>query len=283
MTSTQGRVGVAISTTGDEHRFDLLRRCVVGWHVNLPCEASLFVTVDGDDAAVARVALAVKEWTGGVYQVGHNLNTVGTPLVIPRDGRLGVAVNKNTGLELLMNVGVEHLFLSDDDAWPINPFAADCHTNGYEPHSMVNWGGHRLKQDVWDWPRGAVLYARRDVVLRVGGMVEAFGPGGHEHVEWSRRIHQHGLTPALYPSPLVYSDQGGLGARQFWHAEDMPRPGERRANLVSRRRGLTSVRRQPGDWAHIEKILAEMDGKTDFVPYAANENGRASATLYENT
>lgn len=275
------KIGVAISTTGDEHRLGLLVHSVAHWSDHTPLGASLFVTVDGDSEAVARVALAVEEWTGSVYQVGQPAPGM-RPFIGQRDGRLGVAVNKNTGLELLMDSGCDHLFLSDDDTWPLSPHALALHTDLDSLHSMVNWGRHRVNSNIWTWPRGAMLYTHRSAVEAAGGMVEAFGPGGHEHVEWSRRIHQRGLTPTMYPTPKAYEEVGSMGAARFWHAEDMQRRGEPRASAISRRRSLTSVRRLPGDWEHINQIMVEMDGRTDFVPYRARENGRSSATLYQN-
>lgn len=272
------RTGVAISTTGDLHRLRLLHQSVKAWQA--AGVDHLFVTVDGDQDAVERAAATVR---GPVYQVGQPFAGMG-PFIDQREGRLGVAVNKNTGLELLMKQDIDHLFLSDDDSWPLSPLALGLHTEAETPHSMVNWGKHRLRTQpiAWGWPRGSVLYAHRTAVFKVGGMVEAFGPGGHEHVEWSRRIHQHGLTETPYPAPLEYSASRGMGARAFWHAEDMPFATEPRGNLISRRRHLTSVRRRDGDWEHIEKIMKEMDGRTDFVPYRSTENGRESATLYRN-
>lgn len=284
MLSTQGRVGVAISTTGDPHRLSLLAQSVNHWDVMLPEGSSLFVTVDGDERACKRVFNTVSHWTRSIYQVGEPLITSNA---LAREGRLGVAANKNTGLELLMDVGyhdnIQHLFLSDDDTWPLRQDSLELHAGlGRAGHSMVNWGAHRYGPRGWTWPRGAVLYANRIVVDAVGGMIEEFGPGGHEHVEWSRRIHQRGLSSMLFPSPRAYAYSGAMGARQFWHAEDMPKRGENRVATLARRKALTSVRREPGDWVRIEQIMAERDGNTAFVPYAANENQRSSATLYEN-
>lgn len=282
---TDGLVGVAISTTGDEHRMGFLETCVRAW-----CEVenvhSLFITVDGDEDATRRVAKAVYDHTGSVYRVGQ-----GRPM---RDGRQGVAVNKNTGLELLTAVqGVDHLFLCDDDTWPLNKQALLKHiwlADAGVPHSMVCWGASRLLEKhanpayaTWTWPRGVLLYARRDVIEVVGGMDERFGPGGHEHVEWSRRIHQRGFTPSLYVSPLVYAEHGwsgrGTRASSLWHAEDMRKRGEPVGDHMHRRRKLTSVRREGDDWPFIERLMEERDGDTSFVPFAASENGRASATL----
>lgn len=286
-------VAVAISTTGDKHRLDLLRRCVQGWSDALSRGGSLFVTVDGDEAACQRVAEVVYYWTGSVFRVGQggNMKIPGIAQAYPAyEGttRLGVAVNKNTGLELMMdNTRVEHLFLSDDDTWPLYPQSLDKHIGLPMHHSMVMWGKHRIKDTSpvlvgyteWTWPRGVALYQTRAAVERVGGMDERFGPGGHEHVEYSQRIHNAGLTPAPFCSPASYATREGTGARALWHAEDMRRPGEKLGDHRLRRRDLTSVRRTGTDWDHINKIMAEREGSDAFVPFRASDNGRASATL----
>lgn len=267
-------VGVAISTTGDKHRLGFLETSVGLWRAALPDDGALIVTVDGTEEAVERAASVVNGAT--VIRVGQGAGV---------DGRMGVAVNKNTGLEALeVLAGVEHYFLSDDDTGPRNAAAWRLHVDNDLAHSMVCWGKSRLEKPArrnyttWAWPRGVMLYAHRSVVEKVGGMVEEFGPGGHEHVEWSRRIHQSGLTPAPYCSPAEYAGWTGrnynaLGAKAFWECVDFP----------PRAKGLTSVRRRPGDWERIENIMRMMDGNPVFIDYKAAENLRQSATLYRNT
>lgn len=274
-------IGVAISTTGDEHRMPFLETCVSAWDEALPVGASLFVTVDGSEEAHNRVHRAVMQITGSVFRVGQPRWSVS-----PFSGRMGVAVNKNTGLELLMDTRrVEHLFLCDDDTWPLYPQSLDKHMD-YE-HSMVMWGQSRLDYTrsgyaAWNWPRGVLLYQSREVVNRVGGMDEAFGPGGHEHVEYSQRIHNAGMTDAPFISPASYATRKATGASALWHAEDMRGPQESVAAFLQRKKRLTSIHRAAGDWEKINAVMASRKGSTDYVPFRAHENGRASATLCEN-
>lgn len=281
-----GMIGVAISTTGDEHRLGFLETSVQHWWralspLGLP--TTVFVTVDGDSEAFERVA-ALCTGFAEVARVGQP-GRGGAKIMEVRDGRLGVATNKNTGIELLMGRGVEHLFLSDDDTWPIYSASVTKHIDMDLSHSMVCWGrkrltGARFGYATWNWPRGVMLYTHSDVIDRVGGMDERFGPGGHEHVEWSRRIHQAGITPAPFITPASYATRNGQGCAALWHCEDMPRPGEPLGNTRARRKHLTSVRRRDGDWEHIESIMRERDGNPEFVPFSAADNGRLSATLY---
>lgn len=269
-----------------------LETAVREWDRCLPTGASLFVTVDGSADDVARVAERVGEWTGSVYHVGSHIMDADRPTRIG-PYRKGVAANKNTGLELLMdNTRVEHLFLADDDTWPLYPQSIYKHTDLPLAHSIVAWGRSRLvKVDgpyaTWKWPRGVVLYARRSVVDKVGGMDERFGVGGHEHAEWSMRIHNAHLTPEPFMSPASYASRGPSGSAMragvLWHCEDMIRPGEQIGALQKRREATTSIDVAERDWDQIHKIMAEREGSAEFVPYRAAEWGRASATLWDNT
>lgn len=272
-----GKVGVAISTTGDEHRLEFLETCVHRWKRILFEDEPLIVTVDGDDEAVLRVVKRVVKHTDLIYQVGVGRED--------RQGHQGVAVNKNTGLELLIDSKAHHLFLCDDDTWPLRRESINRHIDAPLVHSIVGWGKSRFKAvnqyfAEWNWPRGVVNYVRREVVEQIGGMIEDFGPGGHEHVEWSRRIHQAHLTPVLFPSPPEYAQDNSMGARRYWHAEDMPRPGEPLGTLRLRKRKNTSVRRRESDWVGINQIFEARDGDTTFVPFRSYQNSRGSATLW---
>lgn len=273
-------MGVAISTTGDEHRLGLLARCVEHWAKALG-DGTLIVTVDGDEDACRRVREALDNGHVGtpVYQVGQGADV--------REGRMGVAVNKNTGIEILMeDEYVEHLFLSDDDTWPKGSAALAEHINFPNLHSMVCWGQHRLISGEgyyanWTWPRGVMLYIHRTVIDRIGGMDERFGLGGHEHAEFSRRVHQAELTAAPFISPPNHAKGDAFGAADHWHCEDMPRVGESIPSFRRRKASLTTINPNR-DWDTINQIMDERDGDTSKVPYKAYLNGRESATLFTN-
>jgi hypothetical protein len=265
-----GTIGIAISTTGDEHRLKFLETCVSAWRQHLPLGSALIVTVDGpEDAAQRAYEAADPAKFGNVYRVGQGRAS--------RDGRQGVAVNKNTGIELLMAQGIEHILLCDDDTWPLATAAITEHVRLAQDHgvlhNMICWGQGRHPRQFtnyasWSWPRGVLLYTNAFAIDHVGGMDERFGPGGHEHVEWSKRIHNVGLTPKQFCSPRLYADDQGMGVKRLWHCADIERKHK------------STVRRVGKDWAHINQIMAERIGDTSFVPYTATENGRESATLW---
>lgn len=260
-----------------------LETCVSAWRRVLPLGSVLVVTVDGSAADAQRVYDGPFDKTkyGNVIRVGRPK----FPGDMDANHRLGVAANKNTGIEYLMDAGMDHLFLCDDDTWPRSAEALIDHLHLGFPHSMVCWGKSRFPRIhavrprsyvEWAWPRGVLLYTHRLVIQTIGGMDERFGIGGHEHVEWSRRIHQAGFTPVPYISPASNAGFGrkgqvATGASVYWHAEDMPP-----------RRSITSIQRSPGDWDNAERVMASRDGDTSYVPYQAAENDRASATLVRN-
>jgi hypothetical protein len=217
-----GKVGVAISTVGN--RPELLERAVNAW-----------------------ISVGV------------------LPRLVTDHDRIGVAACKNAGIARLMDLGVEHLFLADDDVYPLNRQAWKAYVQDPEPHLMLCWGEHRL---LWrdqgyaefKWPRGVLLYAHRSVIETVGGMRTEFGTGGHEHVEWSRRIYDAGLTMRRYADL-------DRDPREFWHAEDMPRPGERPHEFANRKRRHTTIRRTFADKRRIAELWERYEGSMEFVPY----------------
>lgn len=136
------------------------------------------------------------------------------------DGQ-GVATTKNRGIAALMDSGCDHLFLADDDVWPVTSDWDRPYVTDPQPHLMHCWGKSRLLADdghytTWSHPRGVLLYAERHVIDRVGGMRMDFGRWGGEHVEWSRRIHNAGMTRTRY-ADLTEARSG------IWHCEDYTR------------------------------------------------------------
>lgn len=167
----------------------------------------------------------------------------------------GVAATKNRGIAALMDAGCDHLFLADDDVWPISPSWAEPYLSSSEPHLMHCWGGRRLLREtdehtVWSWPRGVLLYAERHVVERVGGMRTEFGRWGGEHVEWSRRIFSAGLTT------FAFADARSA-RRGVWFATDYQRTVPSTVGLAERTAGAE----------HRHALYARYRGSTDFVPF----------------
>lgn len=167
----------------------------------------------------------------------------------------GVAATKNRGIAALMDAGCEHLFLADDDVWPVTPQWARPYVDDPQPHLMHCWGRSRLLVDdghytTWRHPRGVLLYAHRSVVETVGGMRLEFGRWGGEHVEWSRRIHAAGLTAHRYADLSV-------ARRRIWHAEDYTRATPSTVGQAERE-ASAPLRRE---------LYEKYSGSTEFVEY----------------
>ncbi len=127
----------------------------------------------------------------------------------------GIAAAKNKCLELLADLGVEHLFLFDSDTYPITDDGWwRPYVDSPEPHLMhqfargpAHWAIHEIHRDdhlvAYDRPRGCMLYVHRSVLDVVGGMHVAWGKHGGEHGDWSSRIHRAGLTAHPYADVAV--------------------------------------------------------------------------------
>lgn len=140
----------------------------------------------------------------------------------------GIARASNKCLELLYNAGCEHIFLFDDDTYPLVDDWWKPYVDSPEPHLMWIFdkpkGAQKRQVEVlyegdgftaYHATRGCMLYVERHVLDTVGGMNPAFGKWGWEHASWSDRIHAAGLTTARYmdvpdSADLIYSmDQEG--------------------------------------------------------------------------
>lgn len=89
------RIGIAIST---HQRADVLKRALEQHMKHLPAGALVVVVDDGSKPAAV---------------VPHGVQ------LLRHETSLGIVASKNASLSALMDAGCEHLFLWDDDAWPI--------------------------------------------------------------------------------------------------------------------------------------------------------------------
>jgi GT2 family glycosyltransferase len=178
----------------------------------------------------------------------------------------GVAATKNRGIAALMDAGCTHLFLADDDVWPLQSHWWSPYVRHAEPHLMHCWGRSRFRSNdltnnvsIWSWPRGVLLYVTREVVAAVGGMRIEFGRWGGEHAEWSRRIHNAGFT--------TYPFQDALNAPR-WHCEDYTRTTP--SSVPSR------VRDSEANTRRRHALIDQHRSSKEFVPYRREQaNERA--------
>lgn len=189
MPNTKPKIAICLTTRG---RDKYLSRSLTNHLKYLPAGARLFVVDDGSEEP--------KQLEGVEYHYfKHNVG-------IPRA--------KNKCLELADAWGADHIFLFDDDIYPVKKGWADGYIASPEAHLSYCWSdikpgeygdkhyysvGKRLYEDdevfSFSHPRGQMLYIDANKVLpRIGGFDPIYGKGMVEHVDWSWRIHNAGLS-----------------------------------------------------------------------------------------
>ncbi|MEU2106479.1 hypothetical protein [Nocardia sp. NPDC019255] len=179
------------------------------------------------------------------------------------DTNVGIPRAKNACLEALMALGVDHLFLLDNDCRPLvdewwRPFV-----DSPEPHlsaQFLDLEGSRKLGDIkllysgddieaWSGQRGYCLYYHRSAIEAVGGFDPVYGMGLYEHSDLANRIHARGLTTWRYASPkdshLLVESLDRLQA-----VDRTPLPDRR--ELVKRNVAIHNRRREDGYDAYVE-------------------------------
>lgn len=125
---------------------------------------------------------------------------------------VGIAKAKNQCLALLDDK--EHIFLFDDDTYPI---AADWHLpyiESGEPHLSYTFKRKIIRKEKglihYELPSGCMIYINRKCLETVGGFDERFEGYSYEHVNYSMRVHNAGLTTSPFmdvigSDELIYS------------------------------------------------------------------------------
>jgi len=155
-----------------------------------------------------------------------------TPVVIAdvrHEKPKGIAAAKNACLRLLDDC--DHIFLFDDDVWP-------AVENWYGPYIKSNLNhlcftfehtvsGRRASPSIkqtdsfyhknvalatYSYAKGCMLYIRKECLEKVGGFDERFGRYGYEHIDFSQRVFNAGLTP--FPFMDV------IGSQHIFHSMD---------------------------------------------------------------
>lgn len=174
---------------------------------------------------------------------------------------VGIARAKNKCLELLSNC--EHIFLFDDDCYPLVTGWHKPYVNSAEHHLMYlfeNWSSgepvgddHIIYEDggivAHDHARGCMMYVDRQVLETVGGLDTRYGKAMNEHLDWSNRIHNAGLTTFRY---MDVADSDNLIHSMDEHQEvisSIPKI-ERRALAVNN-----------------QELLEHSVTSTEFMPY----------------
>ncbi|KLW31921.1 hypothetical protein SK51_03577 [Enterobacter sp. MGH85] len=238
--ASASRIGIAITT---HNRPDVLNRAIEQHTKHLPIGALVVVIDDG-----SKPAAVVPD---GVQLLRHETS-------------LGIVASKNASLTALMDAGCEHLFLWDDDAWPIADNWHLPYIESPEPHLAYQFldlaGTNKLKDMAvlyrddkhiaYTGQRGVMLYYHCSAIEKVGGFDPVYGRGMYEHSDLALRIHNAGLTTWAYGDVV--------GSEKLIHSLDeheaversVPRPD--RQALVERNVKIHNERRDAGFTGYVE-------------------------------
>lgn len=208
------KIAICITTRG---RDKYLTRSLEKHREFLPPNTKIFVVDDGSESP--------KQIEGIIYHYFEK--------------NVGIPKAKNKCLELAADWGADHIFLFDDDIYPIVKDWWKPYVESPEAHFQYCWSdikpgkygdqhyysiGERLYEDdnffSFSHPRGQMLYIDAKKVLpRIGGFDPIYGKGMVEHVDWSWRIHNAGLS--------TWKNQDVIGSEDLFysideHANDEP-------------------------------------------------------------
>lgn len=174
-------IGIAIST---HNRYETFIKTYTEIKKYLPKGAKLVVVDDASDVPVKEATFRF-------------------------DKNVGIATTKNKCLELLDDC--EHIFLFDDDCYPIVKDWWQPYVESKEPHLCYIFK-RLVTKDLGDCKevfrnseivayshtRGCMVYIDHKVLDVAGGMDTMYKRWGYEHVDWSNRIFNFGLTTFRY-------------------------------------------------------------------------------------
>lgn len=112
--------------------------------------------------------------------------------------RSGIPATKNKCLELAK---YHHIFLFDDDTYPIDDDWYLPYINSGKEHLCFTFLTAFKRKDGFKYHtlgNGCMLYVTRKCIDIIGGFDWSYGLGKYEHVDFSRRIHNSGLTESIF-------------------------------------------------------------------------------------
>lgn len=240
VTNNPVRIGIAIST---HQRQEVLKRALEQHQKHLPSGALVFVIDDGSEPAAV---------------VPDNVR------IIRHEKSQGIVASKNASLQALVDAGCEHLFLWDDDAWPVADNWHIPYIESPESHlayQFLDLAGRNKLNDLavlyrderhiaYTGQRGVMLYYHRSAIEKIGGFDPVYGRGMYEHSDLALRIHNAGLTTWAYADIV--------GSEKLIHSLDeheaversVPKPD--RVALVERNVKIHNERRDTGFTSYVE-------------------------------
>lgn len=112
--------------------------------------------------------------------------------------RSGIPAAKNKCLELAK---YDHTFLFDDDTYPVADEWYLPYINSGKEHLCYSFLPYFKAKNGFKYHtlgNGCMLYVTRKCIDTIGGFDWNYGLGKYEHVDFSRRIHNAGLTESIF-------------------------------------------------------------------------------------
>lgn len=177
------------------------------------------------------------------------------------NSNVGIARAKNKCLELLH--GYDHIFLFDDDTWPLVPGWYEPYVNSPEHHLMYlfdKWAnGTPVGDDAIVYTdnnihahhhaRGCMLYVDSLALATVGGMDTRYGKAMNEHLDWTNRMHNAGLT--------TFTNMDVIGSEQLIYSMDQH---QQVASSINRADRASNLQKN-------NELLAAAADSTEYIPY----------------
>lgn len=226
-------IAVCLTT---HNRKEVFEETLSEWEKYLPSNAKIFVV---DDASKTSVK--------SNYRFEKNV---------------GIANAKNKCLELADKH--DHIFLCDDDVRPKTPdwfkpyinsginhlcLTFDKKSNNMLYSPSIRFSGEHKGFMTYTAPNGCMIYLKNKCLKVAGGMRPEFGLWGFEHVEYSQRIHELGLTPK--PFMDVKNSLDFFDVLDWRFAVD----------------SSLSINERRESGKHNLKVWEQLGGKPEFVPY----------------
>lgn len=219
-------IGIAITTTTDEHRKECYQKCIKAIEEFKPLGlVHIYVNVDKE--------------------------------------KQGVTLSKNKCIENLYNAGCEHFFLFDDDCWPTKHGWEQVFIYSKLQHTCLIFSDRNgvfdgLKHvktkdgiDHFNNARGVMMYFTRNCIEKIGGIDLRYSKYGFEHLGLSIRINNRGLTPGQFIMPS--------GAMKYFYCADMEKTNRPvfcqtdKIIQVNRSRPIYTEEKASKDWKPFRK------------------------------
>lgn len=163
---------------------------------------AICITTRNRPEAFAKVVSKIREHTISDYVLitvddASNEEYATGDIVHRFDQRKGIPTAKNKCIEIAMSNNPEHIFLFDDDCYPIKDGWEKEYINSGFNHlcfTFLKDKGRKGNIKIHSLGNGCMMYVNRKCIETIGGFDLNFGFGKYEHVDFSRRINNSGLT-----------------------------------------------------------------------------------------